>query len=50
MLIVPAQFERFAIERHHVNVSIQNRLAITQADQVFTKARFKVSPSFRLGM
>lgn len=36
MLIVPAQFERFAIERHHVNVSIQNRLATTQADQVFT--------------
>ena len=35
MIIVSAQFERFAIERHHVNVSIQNRLANTQTDQVF---------------
>ena len=35
MIIVSAQFERFAIERHHVNVSIQNRLATTQTDQVF---------------
>ena len=35
MIIVSAQFERFTIERHHVNVSIQNRLATTQTDQVF---------------
>ena len=35
MIIVSAQFERFALERHHVNVSIQNRLATTQTDQVF---------------